>query len=84
MTGISVFDRKSNHPVYLIQPYNGRFLQVVDYPLKYITHLKTGKEYLFNLENDPGEKVNLMLQNYNMKTVNELKDHLMQFILTSS
>ncbi|PKL17938.1 MAG: hypothetical protein CVV49_08570 [Spirochaetae bacterium HGW-Spirochaetae-5] len=76
MTGISIFDRKSNNPVYLIQPYNGRFLQVVDYPLKYITHQKTGKEYLFDLENDPGEMVNLMTGNYNVKTVNNLKDSL--------
>jgi len=76
MTGISVFDRKSSHPVYLIQPYNGRFLQVVNYPLKYISHLKTGKEYLFNLEKDPGEKTNLMLQSYDPGTVKELKDSL--------
>ena len=76
MTGISVFDRRSLHPVYLIQPYNGRFLQVLNYPMKYITHLKTGKEYLFNLEKDPGEKDNLMLNNYNTETVARLKDSL--------
>ncbi len=76
MTGISVFDRKTDHPVYLIQPYNGKFLQTVNYPLKYITHLKTGKEYLFDLEKDPGEKVNLMLQGHNMKELNGLKESL--------
>ncbi len=76
MTGISIFDRKGDHPVYLIQPYNGRFLQVVNYPLKYITHLKTGKEYLFDLENDPGERINLMTGNFNVETVNTLKDSL--------
>jgi phosphoglycerol transferase MdoB-like AlkP superfamily enzyme len=76
MTGISVFDRKSSHPVYLIQPYNGRFLQVVKYPLKYITHQKTGKEYLFDLEKDPGERANLMLQNYDAVTISGLKESL--------
>jgi arylsulfatase A-like enzyme len=76
MTGISMFDRKTDNPVYLIQPYNGRFLQVVDYPFKYITHLKTGKEYLFDLENDPAELVNLMTGEYNAETVKRLKDSL--------
>jgi len=76
MTGISVFDRESKHPVYLIQPYNGRFLQVVNYPLKYISHLKTGREYLFDLEKDPGERTNLMSGNYNVETVTGLKNSL--------
>lgn len=76
MTGFSVFDRKRQHPVYLIQPYNGCFLQVVDYPLKYIKHIRTGKEYLFNLAADPMEKVNLMLQGFEPETVNKLKGSL--------
>ena len=59
MTGISVFDRRGSNPVFLVQPYNGRYLQVVDYPYKYILHLQTQKEYLFNLDADSLEKVNL-------------------------
>lgn len=76
MIGISVFDRKSDHQVYLIQPYNGKFLQVVDFPLKYITHLKTGKEYLFNLQTDPGEKDNLIKKGFDSKKVSELKQRI--------
>jgi len=76
MAGISIFDRKTYHPVYLIQPYNGRFLQVVNYPLKFINHQKTGKEYLFDLENDPGEKNNLLLHDYDLKKVTSLKESL--------
>jgi len=76
MTGISIFDRRGNHPVYLIQPYNGRFLQVVNYPLKYITHLKTGKEYLFNLQKDPGELTNLMSMDYDVHAVTAMKNSL--------
>lgn len=76
MTGISMFDRNSIHPVYLIQPYNGRFLQVLNYPYKYITHLKTGKEYLFDLEKDPGEKNNLIMQNDYIKTVTGMKESI--------
>ncbi len=59
MTGISVFDRSGENPVFLVQPYNGRYLQVVSYPYKYILHMQTEKEYLFNLDTDPGEKFNL-------------------------
>jgi len=76
MTGISVFDRKTDHPVYLIQPYNGRFLQVIKYPFKYISHLKTGNEYLFNLEKDPVEKFNLMLRSDSAEIAAELRDSL--------
>ncbi len=46
-------------PVYLIQPYNGQYLGVVEYPFKYVRHGDTGKEYLFNLKEDPLEKRNL-------------------------
>jgi phosphoglycerol transferase MdoB-like AlkP superfamily enzyme len=46
-------------PVHLIQPYNGQYLGVVDYPFKYVRQSETGKEYLFNLQADPGEKTNL-------------------------
>ena len=76
MTGISIFDRRSSHPVYLIQPYNGRFLQVVNYPMKYITHLKTGKEYLFDLQKDPGELTNLMTMDYDAAAVTAMKNSL--------
>ncbi|HRS63320.1 MAG TPA: sulfatase-like hydrolase/transferase [Spirochaetota bacterium] len=63
MIGISIFDSKTPAIVYLIQPYNGKFLQTVDYPYKYIKHLKTGKEYLFNLEKDPLETSNIINAN---------------------
>jgi arylsulfatase A-like enzyme len=76
MTGISVFNRTSEHPVYLVQPYNGKFLQVVKYPLKYITHIKTGKEYLFDLENDPKEKLNLMDAGFDMNKVSKLRESI--------
>ncbi len=59
MTGISVFDRSGNNPVFLVQPYNGRYLQVIDYPYKYIFHIQSQKEYLFKLDSDPMEKINL-------------------------
>lgn len=47
------------HPVYLVQPYSGRYLGVVRYPYKYLFHEKTGKEYIFNIEQDPAETINI-------------------------
>jgi len=76
MTGISIFDRRSKHPVFLVQPYNGKFLQVVDYPFKFITHFRTGKEYLFDLEKDPGEKINLMDAGFDPAEAPELRKSL--------
>ena len=76
MTGLSVFDRKSRHPVFLVQPYNGRFLQVVEYPLKYITNLKNGKEYLFDLEKDPSEKNNIIGDSANIQSAAGLKNYI--------
>jgi phosphoglycerol transferase MdoB-like AlkP superfamily enzyme len=81
MIGRSVFDRDVKHKVFLIQPYNGMFLQVVDYPLKYIFHVKTGKEYLFDLERDPIEKNNLISENSNETMVNKLRESLASIYL---
>ena len=75
MIGASIFDRSEKRKVYLIQPYNGMFLQVVDYPLKYIFHVKTEKEYLFDLEKDPQEKINLISES-SAETITRLRDSL--------
>ena len=75
MIGTSVFDRNDKHKVYLIQPYNGMFLEVVDYPLKYIFHVKTGKEYIFDLKKDPMEKINLISKSSD-ETITRLRDSL--------
>ncbi|MCL1910598.1 MAG: LTA synthase family protein [Leptospirales bacterium] len=76
MTGTSIFDLNAKRKVFLIQPYNGIFLQVLEYPLKYILHLKTRKEYLFDLERDPIERINLISENGNETTANKLRESL--------
>jgi hypothetical protein len=48
----------AQQPVYLIQPYSGRYLGVIRYPWKYVQHERSGAEYLFNLADDPGENLN--------------------------
>jgi phosphoglycerol transferase MdoB-like AlkP superfamily enzyme len=59
MAGISIFDRTTPHPVFLVQPYNGTYLEVVDLPFKYTIQLSTGNESMFNLLEDPKEERDL-------------------------
>ena len=48
--GNSIFkSSKRAKPSYLVQPYNGGYLIVVEYPFKYIKHLRTGKKFIFNI-----------------------------------
>ncbi len=62
-------------PAYLVQPYNGQYLGVVQYPFKYVKHGETGKEYLFNLQNDPREETNLAARG-SRKELTELRERL--------
>jgi hypothetical protein len=58
--GVSMFNPADRiHPVYIIQPYTGKYLTVLEWPYKYTKHLSRDKEYLFDLAGDPREKVNL-------------------------
>lgn len=71
--GQSVFEAQRNNPVYLVQPYSGRYLSVVDYPFKLIHHVKTGRNWLFNLEKDPAEIKNLLHDKNNPLAQQNLK-----------
>jgi len=51
---------RENLPIHLIQPYNGKYLAVVEHPYKYIRHIRSGDEIVYNLEKDPGETVNII------------------------
>ena len=51
--GNSVFS-KDRHPVYLIQPY-GKHLGVLDWPLKFLWHGRSGDITVYDLQKDPNE-----------------------------
>ncbi len=56
--GVSLFEQgRRLHPIYLVQPYAGRYLAVVEHPWKIIRHFD--EDLLYDLERDPGERVNL-------------------------
>lgn len=58
--GISVFDTpRVSRPILMMQPYSGLYLAVYDQPYKYINHVRSGREYLFDLAADPEERRDL-------------------------
>ncbi len=59
--GVSMFAALPQQPIYLVQPYNGIFLGgILDGRWKYIHHLRTNHEFVYDLKNDPGEKTSLI------------------------
>ncbi len=72
-------EKTDQKPVYLIQPYNGTILSVIDFPFKYVKRVKTGEEWIFNLEADPEEKTNILHLVGENKLINEMR-HSMDYI----
>lgn len=58
--GRSILQEDDNHFVPLIQPFDGTYLASIRYPFKLIRHLKSDEEFLYNLQDDPGENTNLL------------------------
>jgi hypothetical protein len=59
--GVSILENpKGQHPIYLVQPYKGRYLGSVRYPYKLLFHERSGDEFVYNIETDPEETVNLL------------------------
>ena len=79
--GVSMYGVRKIHPIYLIQPYSGGYIAVLNYPYKYIKPLKSeGKrEMLFRLDHDPKETINLIEYTDNAVKLKNLQDK-MQFI----
>ena len=59
--------------VYLIQPYNGTILGVVNFPFKYAKRFRTGEEWVFNLNVDPLEQTNILNQFKNNHLLDSLR-----------
>lgn len=59
MLGRSIFLPPEDRSIPLIQPYSGMYLESIRYPYKYIKHMRTGKEVVYNLATDPLEKTPL-------------------------
>ncbi len=51
---------KDQHMIHLVQPYDGVYVMSLFYPLKYAYNLASNQEFLFDLQADPHERVNLI------------------------
>lgn len=74
-------DHPEQRNVFLIQPYNGTFLESIEYPYKYLKRLSTGEEWLFNLADDPQENKNLIRNPELQVTVNDLQQSIQYIFL---
>jgi hypothetical protein len=59
--GRSILGPATNKPIALCQPYNGLFLIGVNYPWKYVRSVRADREMLFNLADDPDERIDRSL-----------------------
>lgn len=62
-----------NRSIYQIQPYAGTYLGIIQWPYKYIYHLRSKKDFLYNIEKDKKEKTNLSLLSDNSKLLELFK-----------
>ena len=59
--GESIFLEQKDKTVFLIQPYSGTYIVAQDDNFKYVKHIRGKEEFLFDLENDPKELNNLII-----------------------
>ena len=74
-----------NHPVALIQPYDGRYLSVIKENKKFVYHVRTDKTFLFDLKTDKNEESNLYSLEFEQDYYPALKEILKNdFLLEQS
>jgi len=74
--GKSVFQREKEETILTVQPYSGTYLTAKKAHLKYVKHLQTNKEYLFDLEKDPLESNNTIQDPYYIDALQELRKEM--------
>ena len=74
--GQNMLATKIEKKIYFIQPYNGTILGVLDFPYKYLKRIRTGEEWVFNLEKDPGEENNVIQSLINETLLRELRSSI--------
>ncbi len=75
--GSSVFERPEQGSfVPLVQPFDGTFLASIRYPYKLIHNIKSNKDELYNLADDPGEKKDIFGSFKDSLLINQLREDL--------
>jgi len=73
--GRSLLNEESttNPIIPFMQSYDGIYLCTLRYPEKYVRHLRTGREYLYDLEADPSESRNILDESRHSPLLRELR-----------
>ncbi len=59
--GSSIFNNEQiARDIFLVQPYDGTYVGVINWPYKYLLHLRSKREFLYNLKKDNREDINLI------------------------
>jgi len=72
-----------NRPIFLAQPYQGVVLAIVRGDFKYINEVRYGRESLFNLKNDPGERSNIINNEEHKTLIEQFREDLGWFFVTN-
>jgi phosphoglycerol transferase MdoB-like AlkP superfamily enzyme len=75
---------RANRPVFLVQPYAGVLLGVVEYPFKYVYRLSTKEARLFNLRLDPTEANNIVADPGNRATAERMHGFLQSHFVANA
>jgi phosphoglycerol transferase MdoB-like AlkP superfamily enzyme len=67
-------------PVFMSQPYLGKILISLRYPLKYLYHLESNAEFYFDLEADPGETNPLQITEMEENTLELFREDIRQMM----
>lgn len=68
--------RKSLHGEHVLGPYSNQW--ILKYPYKYIWYTQTGQEQLFNLQDDPDEMKNLLIDANYAELLDDLRTELIE------
>ena len=81
--GQSIFSKEQNKPTFLVQPYSGIHLQIIQYPHKYRRHLALNKEWVYHLEKDPLETRNIV-KHMSKQQLAKFRDSTLQILFNQA
>ena len=79
--GKSIFQKRTEEAILTVQPYSGTYLTAKKESIKYVKHLQTQKEYLFDFKKDPKESSNLIQNKSYAEITKSLKSATQKLII---
>jgi phosphoglycerol transferase MdoB-like AlkP superfamily enzyme len=81
--GKSIFTRTQEEPVLLVQPYSGTYIVAQDKGIKYVKHLRSKNEFLYDLNRDPDEKNNIIANPDYTKQLEALRQEAQKLLINN-